>query len=144
MTDPIADLLTRIRNAQVVNKTEVVLPYSKVKLSIAQFLSAKGWVGKVEKIDAVKNQKGKKVRKDTVLRFDQIKIEIKYKKDRTPQITSIERISKPGRRIYVGKDKLPRVLNGFGMAVISTSSGLMNSDEAKKAGLGGEVICQVY
>ena len=137
MTDPIADMLTRIRNASAVKKYEVVLPMSKMKFEIAQILKKEGWINdaSVIKIPSVKNK---------TARFDQIKLVLKYKKSGRSAITNIKRISKPGLRIYVGKDELPRVLNNLGIAIISTSKGLMTNKEAKQVGLGGEVICEIY
>lgn len=129
MTDPIADMLTRIRNASAVKKTEVVLPFSKIKYQIAEILKESGWLKDVEKI------KGK---------FAQIRVELKYDKDGQSTILSIKRISKPGRRIYVDKNNLPVVLNNLGIAIISTSRGLMTNREAKRKSLGGEVICEIY
>lgn len=129
MTDPIADMLTRIRNASTVKKVEVVLPFSKIKYQIAEILKESGWLKDVEKI------KGK---------FAQIRVELKYDKDGQSTILSIKRISKPGRRIYVDKNNLPVVLNNLGIAIISTSRGLMTNREAKRKSLGGEVICEIY
>jgi small subunit ribosomal protein S8 len=137
MTDPIADMLTRIRNASMVGKTEVVLPMSKIKLEIAKILEKEGWIQKAEIVNIDSEKNSTKI-------FDQIKIILKYKKSGRPVITSIKRISKPGLRIYVKKEELPRVLNNYGVAIISTSSGLMTNKTAKSKGLGGEVLCQIY
>jgi len=136
MTDPIADMLTRIRNAQAVKIPTVTLPMSKVKHGIAKILEAQGWV---EKVDIIKT-KGKK---NSSSIFNEIKIDLKYKNGR-PVITSLKKISTPGRRVYSGKNELPRVLNNLGMAIISTPRGLMTNQEAKKQGIGGEVICEIY
>ncbi|MFA5360117.1 MAG: 30S ribosomal protein S8 [Patescibacteria group bacterium] len=136
MTDPIADMLTRIRNAQAVNIKTVVLPMSKMKHGIAKILEDGGWVGKVEIIKT----KGKK---NSSSIFNEIKIDLKYQNGR-PMITSLKKISTPGRRIYASKDELPRVLNNLGIAIISTPRGLMTNKEAKKQGIGGEVICEIY
>lgn len=132
MTDPISDMLTRIRNASMVKKNEVLVPMSKIKLEIARILKNEGWVLDVEEIKG-----GKEIFKD-------IRIILKYKKSGKPFITSIKRISKPGLRIYVKKENLPRVLNNMGFAIISTPQGLMTNKEARKKGLGGEVLCEVY
>lgn len=137
MTDPIADMLTRIRNASAVNKNEVVLPMSKVKYEIAKILEKEGWIQKVEVVKA-------DVEKNKTKAFDQLKIVLKYKKSGKPFIKSLKRISKPGLRIYVDKNDLPRVLNNLGMAIISTSQGMMTNKEARKTGVGGEVICEIY
>ncbi len=133
MTDPIADMLTRIRNASAVRKPEVSLPFSKIKFEIAQILHKYGYIKKAEKIEA--NTAGNK--------FAEIKINLKYL-GKESSISNIKRISKPGRRIYASKENLPIVLNNLGIAVISTSQGLMTNKEAKKKNLGGEVICEVY
>lgn len=136
MTDPIADMLTRIRNASAVKKDEVVLPMSKIKYSIAKILEEDGWIKKAEvvKAEGVKNKSAA---------FDNLKIVLKYK-DGQPAISSIKRVSKSGLRIYVNKGELPKVLNNYGMAIISTSAGLMTNKEARKKKIGGEIICEVY
>jgi len=134
MTDPIADMLTRVRNALAVGKPELIFPFSKIKFDIAELLVREGFIKKSEKI--VKGQNGNS--------FDQIKIVLKYLGPKEPAITSLKRISKPGRRVYVVKDELPVVLNNFGIAIISTSHGLMTNKEASKQGLGGEVLCEIY
>jgi len=137
MTDPIADMLTRIRNASAVKKAEVVLPISKVKFNIAKILEREGWVERVEVIK-------EKSKKNKTAQFDALKIILKYKRSGTPVITHIKRISKPGLKVYADKDHLPRVLNNLGMAIISTSRGLMTDQEARKEKIGGEVICEIY
>lgn len=136
MTDPIADMLTRIRNASAVKKDEVVLPMSKIKYGIAKILEEDGWIKKAEviKAEGVKNKSAA---------FDNLKIVLKYK-DGQPTISSIKRISKSGLRVYVNKGELPKVLNNYGMAIISTSAGLMTNKEARKKKIGGEIICEVY
>jgi len=136
MTDPIADMLTRIRNAQAVNIKSVVLPMSKIKHGIVKILEAGGWVEKVEIIKT----KGKKNSSSV---FNEIKIDLKYIGGR-PAISSLKKISTPGRRIYANKNELPRVLNNIGIAIISTPRGLMTNKDAKKQGIGGEVICEIY
>jgi len=130
ITDPIADMLTRIRNAAAVRKPAVVLPYSKVKLAIAKLLEKEGYVGK-----ATLEKSGN---------FDAIKIELKYGNDGKAIISHIKRISKPGQRIYVASDEIPRVLNGYGLAILSTSKGLMSSIEARKNKIGGELMCEIW
>jgi len=137
MTDPIADMLTRIRNASAVGKETVVLPMSKIKYGIAQILEREGHIAKVEVVKTKSKKNGSAV-------FDELKIILKYKKDNRPAITSLKRISKPGRRVYASKEKLPRVLNNLGLAIISTSRGLLTNKEAAKAGIGGEIICEIY
>ena len=128
MTDPIADMLTRIRNAQMAKKAEVVIPFSKLKFGIAEILKINGYIGNIFED------------KDN----HELKINLKYTQDNLPAIKSIKRVSKPGCKVYVTKDTIPKVLNGFGLAVISTSKGLMTNKQAKKVGLGGEVICEIY
>lgn len=129
MTDPIADMLTRIRNASAVGKTEVVLPYSKLKFEIAKLLEREGYIKGVEK---------------TKNKFDEILIKLRYHKNKKSYISQIKRISKPGRRVYAGKDELPIVLDNIGIAIISTSKGIITNKEAKKKKLGGEIICEIY
>jgi small subunit ribosomal protein S8 len=139
MTDPISDMLSRIRNAQAVGKPEVVLPMSKVKFAIAQILVREGWIGKAE---IIKGSLDEKVAKG--LKFDQISIVLIYRKNGKPAIQHLKRVSKPGLRKYSKKDNLPVVLNSLGMAVISTPQGLMTNKEARKKGVGGEVLFEVY
>ncbi len=129
MTDPIADMLTRIRNAVAVKKPEVVLPFSKLKYNVAKILEVENYVGKVEKI--------------TNGKFDELKIELKYTA-KGPIIRHIKRISTPGQRIYVGGNELPYVLNGYGMAIVSTSKGIMTNKEAKRQNIGGELMCEIW
>jgi len=128
LTDPISDMLTRIRNAMMARKKEVVIPTSKLKFAVAKIMEQEKYIGAVE------------LKEDN---HGEIHIKLKYDKG-TPAIKNIKRISKPGRRVYVASDELPRVLNGFGMAIISTSRGIMTNKEARKEHLGGEVICEIY
>ena len=137
MIDPIADMLTRIRNASAIHKDEVVLPMSKIKYSIAKILEETHWVGKVEVVDKATTPKCKSV-------FKELKIVLKYQENGQPAISYIQRVSKPSRRVYVGKDELPRVLNNMGIAILSTPQGLMTNKEAGKKQIGGEVICEIY
>lgn len=127
MVDPIADMLTRIRNTQAVKRPEVLIPFSKIKLEIAKILKKEGYVEEII-------QKDKRT----------IKIILKYTKDKEPVISGLREVSKPGCRIYVSYKKLPKVLNGLGIAIISTSRGLMTDKEARRRKLGGEVICEVW
>jgi len=136
MMDPIADMFTRIRNASAVKKSEIVLPLSKLKLEIAKILETEGWVKKTEIITGGLNGRHNN--------FDQLQIQLKYHKNGKPQISSIKRISRPGLRIYVSKDEIPTVLNNFGIAIISTSAGLMTNKQAKKDHIGGEVLGEIY
>lgn len=137
MTDPIADMLTRIRNAGAARKDEVVLPMSKIKYNIAKILEQNDWIKKAEiiKSESLKNASAS---------FDKIRIILKYDENKKSVITSINRVSKPGRKVYAGKDSLPKVLNNFGIAILSTSQGLMTNKEARKKKIGGEVICEIY
>jgi small subunit ribosomal protein S8 len=128
MTDPIADMLTRIRNALAAGKLTVSMPSSKKKLAIANLLIAEGYVNSV----SVQDIDGKPV----------LEVALKYYEG-APVIDMIKRVSRPGLRVYKGKDDLPTVINGLGVAVISTSKGLMTDRAARKAGHGGEVICFV-
>lgn len=128
MTDPIADMLTRIRNASMVKKSEVTVSYSKIKMAIAQTLAKEGYLEKVEK---------------TKDKLPQLVIFLKYD-GREPVIHSLKRISKPGQRRYVKNDEIDKVLNGFGISILSTPRGIMTNWEALRDKVGGEVICEVY
>ena len=132
LQDPISDMLTRIRNSVMVRKTEVVLPSSKVKKGIADILQAEGYIDSVQVIEKGKDQS-----------FAQLKLKLKYS-GRKPAISHISRVSKPSLRIYRKKDELPVVLNSLGIAIISTTKGLMTNKQAVKEGIGGEVICEIY
>lgn len=131
MTDPIADMLTRVRNGQMARKQQVRAPYSKLKFAIAKILEKEGYVGAVEVTEAM-NPK-----------FQDIVIGLKYNNNK-PQIREMKRISKPGRRIYAKAAELPRVYSDIGVAIISTPSGVMTNKEARKRRLGGEVLCQIF
>jgi len=128
MSDPIADMLTRIRNAQVVHKTTVAMPSSKVKIAIANVLKDEGYIEGF----AVAEEGGKA----------ELKIGLKYYAGR-PVIERLDRVSRPGLRIYKGKDDIPNVMNGLGVAIISTPAGVMTDRKARATGVGGEVICYV-
>lgn len=128
MSDPIADMLTRIRNAQAANKATVIMPSSKLKLSIANLLKDEGYIGGVEQ--SVEDNK------------PTLSLALKYFEGR-PVIEELTRVSRPGLRIYKNAKDLPQVNAGLGVAVVSTSKGLMSDREARKAGVGGEVICYV-
>lgn len=143
-TDPIADMLTRIRNAQMVKKFEVVLPFSKLKFNVAKLLAGEKWLGEVKIVEPQTSIKASaKNRREIEARFKQIKIELLYENNK-PKITNIQRISKPGRRMYVGKNDMPVILNNFGIAIVSTPQGLMTNKQAKQKGIGGELMCQIY
>lgn len=134
--DPIADMFTRIRNASAVKKSEIVLPMSKLKYEIAKILETDGWIKKAEIVPGGLNGARNN--------FDELKIVLKYRKNGKPQITSIQRVSRSGLRVYVSKDEIPTVLNNFGMAIISTSRGLMTNKEARKQKIGGETIGEIF
>ena len=132
MTDPIADLLTRIRNALMAGHKVVEAPASNLKKEIARILFEKGYILSYKLIEGENGQ-------------GTLKIALKYNpRSKQPAIKSIQRASRPGLRKYCGADKLPRVLNGLGIAIISTSMGLMTDKEARKENVGGEVLCYVY
>jgi len=128
MSDPISDMLTRIRNAQLSEKTSVTMPGSKVKASIAQVLKDEGYIEDF----ALRQAEGKPV----------LEIGLKYYAGR-PVIEKLERVSRPGLRIYRGRDAIPRVMNGLGVAIVSTSQGVMTDRKARAQGVGGEVLCIV-
>jgi small subunit ribosomal protein S8 len=128
MSDPIADMLTRIRNAQATEKQSVVIPASKVKQAFAKVLTDEGYIEDF----AVRDNDGKAV----------IEIGLKYYAGK-PVIEKIERVSRPGLRIYKGRDDIPRVMNGLGVAIVSTSRGVMTDRRARESGVGGEVLCVV-
>jgi small subunit ribosomal protein S8 len=131
MTDPIADMLTRIRNANTAKHDTVDVPASKIKLAIAEILLNEGFIKSYEVVEDGN--------------FKTIKITLKYGKDKTEKIiTGLKRISKPGLRVYAGKDELPRVLGGLGIAIISTNKGIVTDKEARKLQVGGEVLAFVW
>lgn len=129
ITDPISDMLTRIRNASAAGKEEVSLPYSKVKFAIAKVLEHEGFISRAQKVEQGK--------------FSALSLRLIYIED-GPRIRQIRRVSKPGKRVYAKFDALPNVLSGFGVAVVSTPSGIMTNKEARKRCLGGEVICEIF
>src|SRR4030095_4955564 len=128
MSDPIADLLTRIRNAQMVSKATVRVPSSKVKVAIAQVLKDEGYIDGFQ----VKSENGK----------TELEIALKYYAGR-PVIERIERVSRPGLRVYKGRDAIPQVMNGLGVAIVTTPKGVMTDRKARATGVGGEVLCYV-
>lgn len=129
-TDPIADLLTRIRNAQLARHAELVMPGSKLKLAIAQILSKQGYVGEVSWIEEAPQGK--------------LRIALKYDENDQPLIRHLKRISKPSRRVYVQVGDIPSVLNGLGISILSTSRGVITGGEAQALNVGGELLCSVY
>ena len=131
MTDPIADFLTRIRNAYLAGKKVVEIPSSKMKEALTKILCEKGYILSYKVVEGSP--------------YNTIKIALKYHPEtKMPAIKKIERVSTPGLRQYTGVEDMPRVLNGLGIAVISTSKGLLTDKEAKELGIGGEIICYVY
>ncbi len=128
LSDPIADMLTRIRNAAQAKHTNVRVPVSKIKLEIAKILHEEGYIRGFQLVG-----KGRDVR-----------IRLKYDDHREPIIQGLKRVSKPGRRVYAGKEELPRVLGGLGVSIVSTSQGVMTAKEARKRGIGGEVIGHIW
>lgn len=128
MTDPISDMLTRIRNGQKARKVSVAMPASKIKIAVAGVLKDEGYITDFE------------VSGEGALKT--LSVELKYFEG-TPVIEKVERVSKPGLRIYRGKDNLPKVLGGLGVAIVSTSAGVMSDRQAREKGIGGEVICVV-
>lgn len=130
MTDPIADMLTRVRNANTASHDTTECPVSKEKLAIAAILKDEGYIEDFETV-------GEGVQR--VLR-----VRLKYGPDRERMLSGIKRVSKPGRRVYVGADKLPKVLGGLGVAIISTSSGMMTDRQARRLNVGGEVVAYVW
>ena len=130
MTDPIADLLTRIRNAQLAHCETAEIPFSKVKLQIVKILESEGYIV------------SHKILKTGT--FPVVTVVIKYRSDRTGAIRSVKRVSTPGRRVYSGSQDIPQVLGGLGVTILSTSSGILTGKQAKKRGVGGEILCEVY
>jgi small subunit ribosomal protein S8 len=121
-------MLTRIRNAVFVRKPEVIIPFSRIKFEIAKIMENEKFISGMEVLEKEK----------------QFKVFLKYEADKSPVIRNLKRISKPGKRVYSPKDKLPKVLGGMGIAIVSTSQGLMTGKDAQKKGLGGEIICEIY
>jgi small subunit ribosomal protein S8 len=130
MTDPIGDMLTRIRNAGQARHQAVHFPKSRLKLAVAQVLSEAGYLGAVSE----RQEDGR----------DVVVAEIRYADDGAPLIDGLRRVSRPSRRVYVAKDEIPRVRNGMGLAVLSTSRGVLSDAAAREAAVGGEVLCEVW
>jgi small subunit ribosomal protein S8 len=132
MTDPVADMLTRIRNANVAFHDDVVMPSSKLKVELAKILEQEGYIT------------GSSVEDDSSSPAPRLRITMKYTPDRKRTISGIRRVSKPGLRVYTRADRLPRVLGGMGIAILSTNQGLMTDREARERHVGGEILCQVW
>ncbi len=130
MTDPIADMLTRIRNAAMARHKQVLIPGSKIKVAIARILKEEGFI---QNYQVIRSQPQ-----------PQLRIVLKYDQDRKPVITGLKRVSKPGRRIYVKRQEIPWVLSGMGIAILSTPRGIMTDQKARRLGVGGEVLCYVW
>jgi small subunit ribosomal protein S8 len=129
MTDPIADMLTRIRNAALARHDRTEVPASKMKKAVANILKSEGYIADVKESDG---------------EGDKFTIVLKYGRDRTSAIDGVRRVSRPGCRVYVKHDRIPRVLSGLGISILSTSHGLMSDRDARKHKLGGELICEVW
>jgi len=135
VSDPIADMLTRIRNAVMAGQVMTAMPSSKMKAAIAKILKDEGFIENFEVVDG--DRPGHKV----------LRVRLKYigeRRNRKPVLTGLERISRPGRRVYTGKKDIPWVLSGMGVAIISTPQGMMTGQKARKKGIGGEVVCKVW
>ena len=131
MTDPVADMLTRIRNGIQSHHDRVEMPSSKLKVEVAKILKSEGFISNYKLVEEDKTQAT-------------LRIYLKYSDDGEPVIHGIERISRPGRRVYRNKQEIPRVLGGLGLAIVSTSKGVLSGHDAVKNGVGGEVLCQVW
>jgi small subunit ribosomal protein S8 len=132
MTDPIADMLARVRNAAMAQHAITRMPASKVKHSIAKILKAEGYIGDV------------RIEESPLTKRPEIILALKYDRDRSCAFQGIRRVSRPGRRVYVGHDRIPRVLSGLGTSILSTSQGLMTDSEARRLKVGGELVCEVW
>ena len=130
VNDPISDMLTRIRNAGLARKAETVMPSTKILVAIAKILKDEGYVEDFEVIEKRPQ--------------NQLRIQLRYGADKRHSIREIKRVSKPGLRVYAGKDAIPRVRSGLGIAVVSTPQGVMTGYEARRRGIGGEVLCTVF
>jgi small subunit ribosomal protein S8 len=129
-SDPISDMLTRVRNALGARQSKVEVPASRLKIDIVRILKQEGYIANYR----VADEDGKRT----------IKIYLKYQPDHTPVISSLERVSKPGRRVYAGAKGIPQVIGGMGINIVTTSHGVMTDKQARKAGVGGEIVCCIY
>jgi small subunit ribosomal protein S8 len=137
LTDPIADMLTRIRNANRALHDSTSMPTSRIKEEIARILKEEGYIRDYRVVDATDD-------KGQALPYRVLVVDLKFARDRRRVITDLKRVSKPGRRVYAGKDRLPRVLGGLGTAIMSTSNGVITNRQAAERGVGGEVIAYVW
>jgi small subunit ribosomal protein S8 len=142
-TDPIADMLTRIRNANKALHEHAEMPNSRLKGDIARLLKEEGYIRDYRIVSAEDHNAGEPDKKKHRA-YDTLVIDLKYGRSRERVITDLKRVSKPGRRVYARKDRLPRVLGGMGTAILSTSNGLITSRSAEEQGVGGEVVCFVW
>jgi small subunit ribosomal protein S8 len=142
-TDPIADMLTRIRNANKALQETVEMPSSRLKVEIARLLKEEGYIRDFRIVSSDEFNQGEENTKKH-RPYDTLSVELKFGRNRERVITDLKRVSKPGRRVYARKDRLPRVLGGMGTAILSTSNGLITSRTAAEKGVGGEVICFVW
>lgn len=133
MTDPISDMLTRIRNASLARKEDVLIEFSKMSLAIAKILLKEGYILNVKNVKKTKSSPN-----------GYIKIKLKYREDTFPVIQKLQRVSKPGQRIYVSRKNIPKVLNNLGISILSTSKGIMTNQEAQKRQIGGELLCSIW
>jgi len=135
VSDPIADMLTRVRNAVMAGQGLTAMPSSKMKTAIAKILKDEGFIKDYEVVDGERSG------------FKVLRIRLKYigvRRDRRPVLTGLERVSRPGRRVYTGKKNIPWVLSGMGIAIVSTPKGMMTGQKARKLGVGGEIVCKVW
>jgi small subunit ribosomal protein S8 len=130
VNDPISDMLTRIRNAGMARKSDVIMPSTKVLVAIAKILEQEGYIGGYEVVEQRPQ--------------DVLKISLRYGADKSHSIRELKRVSKPGLRVYAGKDAIPRVKSGLGLAIVSTPQGVLTGYEARRRGIGGEVLCTVF
>jgi len=133
MTDPVADFLTRLRNAAAAQHHDVDIPYSRLKRELARILTEQGYIEAFEQVPPSSGDPG-----------GQLRVTLKYTSERAPVITGLERVSRPGRRTYVDHAHIPRVQGGMGTAIISTSKGVMTGHDARREGVGGEVVAKVW
>jgi small subunit ribosomal protein S8 len=143
LTDPVADMLTRIRNANKALQDRVLLPSSRIKVEIARLLKEEGYISDFRIISPEAYREAHPLDKPARA-YDTLEVILKYGKARERVITDLKRVSKPGNRKYAGKDRLPRVLGGMGIAILSTSTGVVTARTAQEKGIGGEVICFVW
>jgi len=130
LTDPVSDFLTRVRNAIKARHQKVDVPYSKLKVEIARILKEEGYISNFKSVE----EEGRKV----------LRVQLKYSSDNASPISDLKRVSRPGCRVYVGHTEIPRVLGGLGISILTTPKGVMTGRQARKEGVGGEVLCEVY